>query len=70
LAYNVPLETARDGLRKSGMPDVHADALMELLGAMKANKLDVVADGGSAQATSAADGSRPSKLKPASGQRS
>jgi (4-alkanoyl-5-oxo-2,5-dihydrofuran-3-yl)methyl phosphate reductase len=42
---NVPLEAVRDEMRKSGMPDVHADALKELLGTMRANRLDVVADG-------------------------
>jgi (4-alkanoyl-5-oxo-2,5-dihydrofuran-3-yl)methyl phosphate reductase len=41
---NVPLEAVRDGLLKSGMPAVHADPLMELLAAMKAGKLDKVAD--------------------------
>jgi uncharacterized protein YbjT (DUF2867 family) len=42
---NVPLEAVRSGLRQSGMPDLHADPLMDLLGAMKANRLDFVSDG-------------------------
>jgi (4-alkanoyl-5-oxo-2,5-dihydrofuran-3-yl)methyl phosphate reductase len=42
---NVPLQAVRDGLRQGGMPDLHADPLIDLLGAMKANKLDFVSDG-------------------------
>jgi uncharacterized protein YbjT (DUF2867 family) len=41
---NVPIEAVRVGLLKSGMPPVHADALIDLLGAMKAGKLDQVSD--------------------------
>lgn len=42
---NVPLEVVRDNLLKGGMPAVHADALMDLLAAMKDGRLDFVDDG-------------------------
>jgi uncharacterized protein YbjT (DUF2867 family) len=42
---DVPLEGVRIGLLKSGMPAVHADALMDLLAALRPGKLDHLADG-------------------------
>lgn len=41
---DVPPEAARDGLLQGGMPPVYVDALMDLLTAMKAGKLDFVTD--------------------------
>jgi len=42
---DVPPEAAHDQLLKSGMPTEYVDALLDLLAAMKAGKLDVVGDG-------------------------
>jgi uncharacterized protein YbjT (DUF2867 family) len=42
---DVPPEAAHDQLLKSGMPSEYVDALLDLLAAMKAGKLDTVADG-------------------------
>jgi uncharacterized protein YbjT (DUF2867 family) len=42
---DVPPEATRGGLSKSGLPPVLVDALLELLAATKAGKLDVVTDG-------------------------
>ncbi len=39
---DVPPEAAKDGMLKSGMPAGYVDALLELLGIMKANYADVV----------------------------
>lgn len=42
---DVPAEAARDRLLQSGMPEEYVDALLDLFAAMKAGKMDVVADG-------------------------
>lgn len=38
-------EAAREGMLKSGIPPVYADALLDLLAAMKAGRVDVVTNG-------------------------
>ena len=42
---DAPPAATRDGLLRSGMPSLNADALMNLFAAMKAGKLDFVSDG-------------------------
>jgi uncharacterized protein YbjT (DUF2867 family) len=41
---DVPAETAREGMLKSGLVPVYVDALMDLLANMKAGKMEVVTD--------------------------
>jgi uncharacterized protein YbjT (DUF2867 family) len=53
---DVPPEAAHDQLLKSGMPAEYVDALLDLLAAMKAGKLDVV-EGGVERATGRKPGS-------------
>lgn len=42
---DIPPDSMREGLLKSGLPAVLVDALVELMAATKAGKLDVVTDG-------------------------
>ena len=41
---DVPPDAAKDSLLKSGLPPAYVEALMDLLGAMKAGKADLVTD--------------------------